>query len=48
MRKPDAISAAARQISLPIGNRHYAPAEVVCLALTMAIVFLAAQIAMTW
>jgi len=46
MRKPDAISAAAKQV--PIGSRHYTPAELVCLALTLAIVFLAAQIAITW
>jgi hypothetical protein len=48
MRKPDATSATARQVSLPIGSRHYTPAELVCLGLTLAIVFLAAQIAMIW
>jgi hypothetical protein len=48
MRKPDAISAAARHVPLPIGSRHYTPAELVCVALTLAIVFLAAQIAITW
>jgi hypothetical protein len=48
MRKPDATSAAARQFSLPIGSRHYASAGLVCLALTLALLFLAARIAMTW
>jgi hypothetical protein len=48
MRKPDATSAITRQVSLPITSRHYASAELVCLALTLALLFLATRIAMTW
>jgi hypothetical protein len=48
MRKPDPTSATARQVSLPIGSRRYASAELVCLALILALLFLATRIAITW
>jgi len=48
MRKPDAASAAARQMSLPAGRTGDAPAELVCLALALALVVLAVRIASIW
>jgi hypothetical protein len=42
MRKPDAASVAAR--SLPAGSRGDAPAELVCLALALALLVLASRI----
>jgi hypothetical protein len=48
MRKPAAASVAARKASLPAGNRGDAPAEVVCLALALALLALAARIASIW
>jgi hypothetical protein len=48
MRKPDSASAAARKTSLPAGNRGDAPAELVCLALALALLALASRIASIW
>jgi hypothetical protein len=47
MRKP-AAAVAATKASLPAGNRNTAPEEVVCLALVVALVMLAARIASFW
>jgi hypothetical protein len=44
MRKPDAASVAARNPSLPAGGRVNAPTELVCLALALAVLVLAARI----
>jgi hypothetical protein len=48
MRKPVAASAAARKTSGPSGSRDNAPAEVVCMALVLALVVLALRIASIW
>jgi len=48
MRKPDAAAAAARKTSLAAGHREDAPAQLVCLALALAVVVLAARIASIW
>ena len=48
MRKPDAASVAARKTSLPAGGRGDTPTELVCLALALAVVVLAARIASIW
>jgi len=48
MRKPAAASVAARKASLPAGSRGDAPVEVVCLALVLALVVLAARIVSIW
>jgi hypothetical protein len=57
MRKPETASAAARPASLPAGARPAslpagglinAPTELVCLALALAVVVLAARIASFW
>jgi hypothetical protein len=48
MRKPAAASVAARKTSVPADSRNNAPAEVVCLALMVALLALAARIASIW
>jgi hypothetical protein len=48
MRKPDAASVAARKASLPAGSRGDAPAELVCMALALALLVLAFRIASIW
>jgi hypothetical protein len=48
MRKPDAASVAARKTSLPAGSRGDTPTELVCLALALALLVLAARIASVW
>jgi hypothetical protein len=48
MRKPEAASAAARNPSLPAGSRGDAPTELVCLALALALLVLAARIVSIW
>jgi hypothetical protein len=48
MRKPDAAPVAATKTSLPAGSRGDAPAELVCLALALALIALAARIAGSW
>jgi hypothetical protein len=48
MRKPDAASVAARNPSQPAGSRRDAPAELVCLALVLALLALACRIASIW
>jgi hypothetical protein len=47
MRKPDA-AVAARKTTLPAGGRGDTPTELVCLALALAVVVLAARIASIW
>ena len=44
MRKPDAASVATSKASLPAGSRADAPAELVCLALVLALFVLAFRI----
>jgi hypothetical protein len=46
MRKPNAVSVAASKV--PAGYRGDAPAELVCLALVLALVALALRIATVW
>jgi hypothetical protein len=48
MRNPDAAPVAAREASLPAARRGDAPAELVCLALALALLALAARIASIW
>jgi hypothetical protein len=48
MRKPDAAAAAASKHPLAPGHREQAPVELVCLALALAVVVLAARIASIW
>jgi hypothetical protein len=48
MRKPDAASVAAAKASLPAAIRGDTPVQVVCIALALAIVVLAARIASIW
>ena len=48
MRKPDAASVAARNPSLPAGGRGDAATELVCLALALALLVLAARIVSIW
>ena len=47
MRKPDAVSVAA-STTVAAGYRGDAPAELVCLALVLALVALALRIATIW
>jgi len=47
MRKPEAASAAAKPSPRP-GLRGDAPTELICLALALALVVLAARIASVW
>jgi hypothetical protein len=44
MRKPAAVPVAARKAPYPAGRVDDAPASLVCLALTLALVVLAARI----
>jgi hypothetical protein len=48
MRNPDAAATAARPTSLPARSLDHLSTELVCLGLTVALLFLAAQIAITW
>ncbi len=48
MRKPDAVAAPASKNPLVAGRREQAPAELVCLALALAVVMLAVRIASIW
>jgi hypothetical protein len=48
MRKPVAISSAARTAPPYSGRRVDAPAQLVCLALVLAVIALAARIASIW
>jgi hypothetical protein len=48
MREPDAASVAARKASLSAGGRSDTPTELVCLALALALLVLAARIASIW
>jgi hypothetical protein len=48
MRRPDAASVAATKAPLPAGSRGNVPAELVCLAMTLALFTLAARIASIW
>lgn len=48
MRKPAAASVAARKASVPADGRNNAATEVVCLALAVALLALAARIASIW
>jgi hypothetical protein len=48
MRKPAGVPAAARKASYPAGRVDDAPLSLVCLALTLALVVLAARIASIW
>jgi hypothetical protein len=48
MRKPAAAPVAASKPSLPAGSRDNAPAELVCLALVLALLALACRVASFW
>jgi hypothetical protein len=48
MRKTVAAPLAASKTSLPAGRRDAAPAELVCLALALAILALACRIVSIW
>jgi hypothetical protein len=48
MRKPEAAPVAARITSLPAGSPGNTPLELVCLALVLALLALAARIASVW
>jgi hypothetical protein len=48
MRKPAGPSVVARNESMPAGRRGDAPVELVCLALTLALLALAFRIASVW
>jgi len=48
MRKPDAASIAATRASLPAESRSDASTQLVCVALALAIVVLAARIVSVW
>jgi hypothetical protein len=48
MRKPEAASAAVPKASPRTGLRGDAPTELICLALALALVVLAARIASIW
>jgi len=48
MRKPGAAPAASTRASPPAGERGDAAAELVCLALALALIVLAARIASIW
>jgi hypothetical protein len=48
MRKPGVAAVAASKVSLPAGHPARAPAELVCLALLLAVVVLAFRIASIW
>jgi hypothetical protein len=48
MRKPAAVPVAARKTSFPAGRVDDAPGNLICLALLLALVTLAARIASIW
>jgi hypothetical protein len=48
MRKPAAPAVATRKASLPTGGRDDTPAELICLALVLALFVLAFRIASVW
>jgi hypothetical protein len=48
MRKPGTASAAAQSASQPAGGRGEAATELVCLALALSLLVLAARIASLW
>jgi hypothetical protein len=48
MRKPFAAPVAARKAPAPSDGRDNAPAEVVCMALALAVLVLACRIASIW
>jgi hypothetical protein len=48
MRKPAGASVVAQNESVPAGRRGDAPVELVCLALTLALLALAFRIASVW
>ena len=48
MRKPDAAAIAARQASLPASLRNEQSVRLVCLALALALIVLAARIGSIW
>jgi hypothetical protein len=48
MRKPAAPAVATRKASLPAGGRDDTPAELICLALVLALFVLAFRIASVW
>ena len=48
MRKPAIVLVAARKASVPAGYRSNAPAQLVCLALMLALFALAFRIATIW
>jgi hypothetical protein len=48
MRKPDAGPVAASNIALSAASRSDAPTTLVCLALVLALIALAARIASIW
>jgi hypothetical protein len=48
MRKPDAILIAARKASAPSGSRSDTPIELICAALALAVLVLAARIISVW
>jgi len=48
MRKPHAAAVAAKKTSPPALSRVDAPAELVCLALALALLVLAVRIASIW
>jgi len=48
MRKPDVASVTASKASHPAVGPGEAPVHLVCLALTLAVIFLAARIVSIW
>jgi hypothetical protein len=48
MRNPDTARVAASKAALPAARRDDAPTELVCLALALALLALAARIASVW
>ena len=48
MRKPEAASSEAGKASVPAGTRDDTPAELICLALALALLVLAFRIASIW
>jgi hypothetical protein len=48
MRKPDAAPVAARKAALPACRRGDEPAQIVCLALALAVLALALRISSIW
>jgi hypothetical protein len=48
MRKPDVASVTASKASQPAVSPGEAPVQLVCLALALAVIFLAARIVSIW